>query len=67
MVKNQFVLGLADYHHRHEPILIWLARERSAPLDWRPLAGFVFEVDRRMQRLPPDHQTSALIRSNDLQ
>jgi DNA modification methylase len=35
-VKNQFVIGMADYHHRFEPILY----------DWLPDAAHYFADDR---------------------
>ena len=39
-VKQHFVIGMSDYQQRHEPVLYWLARGRSALFLIRSLPEF---------------------------
>ena len=39
-IKNQFVIGMTDYHYRHEAILYGWLEDRTALLHRRPHAGF---------------------------
>ena len=61
-VKQQFVIGMADYHHRHEPILYgWLPNGAHYFCDDRSQDS-VFEVDKpQVNDLHPTTKPVALI------
>ena len=61
-VKQQFVIGMADYHHRHEPILYgWLPNGAHYFCDDRGQDS-VFEVDKpQVNDLHPTTKPVALI------
>ena len=67
-VKSQFVIGMADYHHKYEPILYgWLPGVAHYFVDDRKQDD-VFEIDKpRVSRSPSDDKTGRTGRTDDCQ
>ena len=65
-VKNQFVIGMSDYHFRHELILYGWLQNGAHLWNGDRSQDSVFDVDTApCERFASDHKTSRIDRSHD--